>query len=94
MYQLPVESLIVTLSPSRRTPTTLLSEFALLRMFREDAVTLPVFARARTGKRHKRITRINVVFHFFTLITCLSYIDTGSYYYENIKLSTQFRNLC
>lgn len=73
MYQLPVESWIVTLSPFRSTLTTLLSESALLRIFRDEAVTLPVLASAaQQGSRHSRRTRTRPAFHFLTLLTCLS----------------------
>ena len=64
---------MVTVAPSLRVPTTLLSKLALLRMLREEAVTFPVLARAvQQGMRHRRTRRIMKTFRFFViLLTCL-----------------------
>ena len=59
LYQLPEVSLMVTLSPSWTTPTTLLSVDAFARMFRADAVTVPVCASAETRGIRQRI-RISI----------------------------------
>ena len=88
LYQLPEVSFMVTVSPSRSVPTTLLSEEADFRIFREEAVTLPLFARAEhNGSMHKSRISIAAAFHLFIRLS--SFPDYNSAYLITFLLSCQ-----